>query len=124
MRTKNFFVVKLVAVTMMLGFFSPSIILQESVAPEKSASATELDISQGLLAKLSTSEINFSLFTQAEARKYKKRRYKKARRRAIRRGHRRANYRHHRRNDRRRNVVGAVVAGAVVGAVINEARQD
>jgi len=124
MKTRNFFVIKLVAVTLMLGFFSPSINIQDVEAPEKLASATKLDMSQSLFAKLSTSEITFTLFNQAEARKHKKRRYKKARRKAIRKGHRRANYRHHRRSDRRRNVVGAVVAGAVVGAVINEARQD
>ncbi len=124
MKTRNFFVVKLVAVTMMLGFFSPSITVQESATPAKvaSLSLTELDVSHSLLAKLSTSEINFTLFNQAEARKLKRRKYKKARRKAVRRGHRRANYRHHRRSDRRRNVAGAVVVGAVVGAVVNEAR--
>jgi len=124
MKTRNFFVIKLVAITLMLGLFSPSISIQDVEAPEKLASAAKLDMSQSLLAKLSTSEITFTLFNQAEARKHKKRRYKKARRKAIRRGHRRANYRHHRRSDRRSNVVGAVVAGAVVGAVVNEARQD
>jgi len=121
MKTKNFFVAKLVAVTLMLGFFSPSINVQEIETPKKLAFETKLDVSQGLLAKLSTSEFTFTLFTQAEARK--KKRYKK-RRKARRRANRRANYRHHRRSDRRRNVVGAVVAGAVVGAVINEATQD
>ncbi len=124
MRTRNFFVVKLAAVTMMLGLFSPSITVHENAAPLEVASVTKLDLSQSLFAKLSTSEITFTLFNQAEARKHKKRRYKKARRKAVRKGHRRANYRHHRRSDRRRNVVGAVVAGAVVGAVVNEARQD
>ena len=124
MRTRNFFVVKLVAVTIMLGLFSPSITVHESATPVKVASVTKLDLSQNLFAKLSTSEITFTLFNQAEARKHKKRRYKKARRKAVRKGHRRANYRHHRRSDRRSNVVGAVVAGAVVGAVVNEARQD
>ena len=122
MRTRNFFVVKLVAVSMMLGFFSPSITVQESATPTKVASFTELDMSQGLLAKLSTSEVNFTLFNQAEARKLKRRKYNKKRRKAVRRGHRRANYRHHRRSDRRRNVAGAVVGAAVVGAVINNAR--
>lgn len=122
MRTKNFFVAKLVAVTLMLGLFSPTINIQDVAAPEKVASITELDLSQGLLAKLSTSEFTFTLFTQAEARK--KRKYKKARRKARRRANRRSNYRHHRRSDRRRNALGAFVAGAVVGAVVNEARQD
>ena len=121
MKTKNFFVAKLVAVTLMLGFFSPSINVQKIETPEKLAFETKLDVSQGLLAKLSTSEFTFTLFTQAEARK--KKRYKK-RRKARRRANRRANYRHHRRSERRRNVVGAVVVGAVVGAVINEATQD
>lgn len=124
MKKRNFFVAKFVAVTIMLGFFSPSISIQNVEAPEKLASFTKLDMSQSLFAKLSTSEITFTLFNQAEARKHKRRRYKKARRKAIRRGHRRANYRHHRRSDRRRNVLGAVVVGAVVGAVINEATQD
>lgn len=122
MKTKNFFVAKLVAVTLMLGFFSPSINIQEIETPDKFTSVTKLDMSQGLLTTLSTSEITFTLFTQAEARKKKK--YKKARRKARRRANRRSNYRHHRRSERRRNVVGAVVVGAVVGAVINEANQD
>jgi len=122
MRTKNFFVAKLVAVTLMLGLFSPTINIQDVAAPEKVASITELDLSEGLLAKLSTSEFTFTLFTQSEARK--KKRYRKKRRRARRRANRRANYRHHRRRERRRNVLGAVVVGAVVGAVINEANQD
>ena len=133
MKTKNFFAVKLIAVTMMLGFFSPSISIQDVEATKKLASATKHDMAQSLFAELSTSEITFTLFNQAEARKHKKRRYKKARRKAVRRGHRRANYRHHRRHNRRggyhrgRNntgaVVGAAVVGAVVGAAINEANQ-
>ena len=122
MKTKNFFVAKLVAVTLMLGFFSPSINVQKIETPEKLAFETKLDVSQGLLAKLSTSEFTFTLFTQAEARK--KKRYKKSRRKARRKANRRANYRHHRRSDRRRDVLGAVVVGAVVGAVVNEATQD
>lgn len=134
MKTKNFFVAKLVAITLMLGFFSPSINIQEVERTEKLASATKLDLSQGLLAKLSTSEITFTLFTQAEARK--KKRYNKKRRKARRRAVRRGNYRHHRRHrshrggyyDRGRNntgaVIGAAVVGAVVGAAINESGQD
>lgn len=124
MKTKNFFVAKLVAVTLMLGFFSPSISIQEVEKPAKLASAIVYDMPEGILTEYSSSVITFSLFTQAEARK--KKRYKKHRK-ARRRANRRANYRHHRhrdrRRDRRRNVLGAVVAGAVVGAVINEARQ-
>lgn len=132
MKRKNFFVVKLAVLTLMLGFFSPSVTLEESSIHAKVASATELVMPQGLLAKLSTSEIKFTLFNQAEARKYRKRRYRKARRRTLRRAHRRANYRHIRRSrnyrgyDRRRNntgaVIGAAVVGAVVGAAINESR--
>ena len=121
MKTRNFFVAKLVAVTIMLGFFSPSINIQEVEKPTNLASLATLDISQGLLAKLSTSEFSITLFTQAEARKRKRVRRKKARRRAVRRGHRRANYRHHRRRDNRGNVLGAVVVGAVVGAAISNA---
>jgi len=119
MKTRNFFVAKLVAVTIMLGFFSPSINIQEVAKPTKLASAATLDISQGLLAKLSNSEFTVTLFTQAEARKRKRARRSKARRRAVRKGHRRANYRHHRKRERRRNVLGAVVVGAVVGAALN-----
>ncbi len=130
MRIKNFFVAKLVVVTIMLGFFSPSINIQEVEKPAKLASSARYDVPQGILAKLSKSEITVTLFTQAEARK--KRRYNKRRRKAIRRSNRRGNYRHHRRhnryNNRRRNntgaVIGAAVVGAVVGAAINESRQD
>jgi len=134
MKTRNFFVVKLVAVTIMLGFFSPSISVQEIEVPKKLATQSNFNALQGLLAKLSTTEFTVTLFTQAEARK--KKRYKKARRKARRKAHRRANYRHHRRsrayhrgyNDRRRNntgaVVGAAVVGAVVGAAINESTQN
>lgn len=130
MRTKNFFVAKLVAVTLMLGLFSPTINIQDGTAPEKVASMTELHLSEGVLDKLSTSEFTFTLFNQAEARKHKKIR-RKARRKARRRAHRRANYRHHRRHHhhhRRRNnagaVIGAAVVGAVVGAAVNEASKD
>jgi len=139
MRTRNFFVVKLVAVTIMLGFFSPSITVQESATPAKIASLTELDVSHSLLAKFSTSEVKFTLFTQAEARKLKRRKHTKKRRKAVRKAHRRANYRHHRKsrayrrgygggyNDRGNNtgaVIGAAVVGAVVGAAVNEANQN
>ena len=122
MKTKNFFVVKLVAVTIMLGFLSPTISIQEVERPVKLASAVTYDMPQGILEKLSTSEFTITLFTQAEARK--KRRYKKQRRKARRSANRRSNYRHHRKRERRRDVLGAVVVGAVVGAVINEATQD
>ncbi len=135
MKTKNFFVIKLVAVTLMLGFFSPSITVEKSEAPKITASATKLDISEGLLAGLSTTDISFSLFTQAEARKHKRKKYNKKRRKARRKAHRRGNYRHHRRHNRRGGyydrgrsntgaVIGAAVVGAVVGAAINEANQD
>ena len=124
MKTRNFFVVKLVAVTMMLGFFSPSITIEKVETQAFIASSSKLDISEELFARLSTAEISISLFTQAEARKHKRKKYNKKRRKAIRKGHRRANYRHHRRNDRRRNVVGAVVGAAVVGAVVNEVRKN
>lgn len=122
MRNKNFFVAKLVAVTLMLGFFSPTISIEDVKAPAVITSIGMQDISEDLFSKFSTSEFTFTLFTQAEARKKKK--YKKARRKAIRRANRRANYRHHRRSERRRDALGAFVAGAVVGAVINEATQD
>lgn len=133
MKRKNFFVAKLVAVTLMLGFFSPSIHIQDVAAPEKVASLTELELSQGLLSKLATSDIKITLFTQAEARK--KKRYRKTRRKVRRKARRRANYRHHRRlhhrdryyRDQRSNtgaVIGAAVVGAVVGAAVNEASQD
>ena len=126
MKTKNFFVAKLVAATLMLGFFSPSISVQEIDVQEKMATQSNLNVSQGLLAKLDRTEFTFTLFTQAEARK--KKRYKK-RRKARRRAHRRANYRHHRHHNHRRGhstgaVVGAAVVGAVVGAAINESTQD
>lgn len=125
MKTKNFFVAKLVAVTLMLGFFSPSISVQEIEVPKKLATQSNFNASEGLLAKLDRTEFTFTLFTQAEARK--KKRYKK-RRKARRRANRRANYRHHRYHERRRDragaMIGAAVVGAVVGAAINEANQD
>ncbi len=131
MKTKNFFVIKLVAVTLMLGFFSPSITVEKAEAPKNIVSVAKLDISEGLLAGLSTTDISFSLFTQAEARKHKRKKYNKKRRKARRKAHRRSNYRHHRRGghyDRGRSntgaVIGAAVVGAVVGAAINEANQD
>ncbi len=121
MKTKNFFAIKLVAVTIMLGLFSPSISIQEVEAPTKYSSVIKQNRSQTLFAALPSSEITFTILKQAEARRHKRRAYKKSRRKAVRRGHRRANYRHHRRSDRRRNVVGAVVGAAVVGTVINHA---
>ncbi len=124
MKTKNFFIVKFVAVTMMLGLFSPSISIQDVEVPTKYSSTLKHDIPQNLFAKLASSEITFTVLKEAEARRHKRRRYKKARRKAVRRGHRRANYRHHRRSERRRNVVGAVVTGAVVGAVVNQAARN
>lgn len=119
MRRRNFFIVKFIAVTLMLGFFSPTVTIEKI----ETDSASKMAASQSLLAKLSTSEITFSLFTQAEARKKKK--YKKSRKRKIRRVNRRANYRHHHHHHHNRNnALGAFVAGAVVGAVINEASQE
>ena len=123
MKTKNFFVAKVVAVTLMLGFFSPSISVQDVAAPEEIALITELDLSQNLLSKLSTSEVTFSLFTQAEARRGRRRARGRGNRRSHRRAHRRANYRHHRRSNRRRNVLGAVAVGAVVGAAVSNNRR-
>lgn len=125
MKTKNFVVAKFVVITLMLGFFSPTISIQEIETPEKLAIADTINIDQGLIERLTRSEITFTLLNQAEARKKKK--YKKARKKARRKARRRANYRHHRYHDRRSNtgaVIGAAVVGAVVGAAINEANQD
>ncbi|SFZ99060.1 hypothetical protein MNB_SV-5-974 [hydrothermal vent metagenome] len=119
MKTRKSFIVKLVAVTMMLGLFSPSINIENSEESSKVASVsdTKMDLSQGLLAKLTTSDISISLFTQAEAR----RGHRRGAGRAHRRAHRRANYRHHRRKNARR-VIGGIAAGVAIGAVVNHAR--
>lgn len=130
MKTKNFFVAKFVAVTLMLGFFSPTVNIQEVKSPEHMRSMEKVELSQGLLATLTTSKITFSLFTQVEAKKkYKK--HKKIRRKARRRANRRALYRHHRhhsyhdrRREHRRDVAGALIIGGIVGAALNEAAQD
>lgn len=124
MKTKNFFVVKLVTVTLMLGFFSPSIDIQKIESVDRTASATTMDMPGGLLANLTTSEITFTLFTQAEAKKKYKKHRKKARRKARRRGNYRHHRHHNRRDDHRRDVAGALIVGGVVGAVLNEATQD
>ena len=120
MRTRNFFVVKLAAVTLMLGFFSPSITIEKTEAPSKIASETKFDFSEGLIAGLSTTDISVSLFTQAEARRGRRR----GARRGHRRAHRRANFRHHRRHHRRRNVgraIGGIAAGVAIGAAVSHA---
>lgn len=132
MKTNNFSVAKLVAVTLMLGFFSPTVTIQEVESTPKMASGTKVDMSQGLLATLSTYELDITLLTQAEAKPKKK--YRKARRKARRKATRRAAYRHHRghhyghyhdrRDDHRRDVAGALLIGGVVGAALNEATQD
>jgi len=125
MKTRNFFVIKLVAVTLMLGFFSPSITIENIEAPSKIASETKIDLSKGLIAGLATTDISISLFTQAEARRGKRRGARRGARRGHRRAHRRANYRHHRRHHRRRNagrVLGGLAVGAVVGAAISNSR--
>ncbi len=80
MKKRNFFVAKFIAVTMMLGLFSPSITIEKMNTLSQTVSENKIDLSQGLLAALSTTDISISLFTQAEAR--------------GRRGGRRANYRH------------------------------
>jgi len=116
MRTRNFFVMKLAAVTLMLGFFSPSITIEKTEAPSKIASETKLDFSEGLIAGLSTTDISISLFTQAEARRGKRRSH----RRGHRRGHRRANFRHHRRRNAGR-VLGGIAAGVAIGAAVSHA---
>lgn len=127
MKTKNFFVAKFVAVTLALGFFSPSIDIQKIEKFDRAATAITMDMPGGILANLTTSEITFTLFTQAEAKK----KYKKHRKKARRKARRRANYRHHRhhnyrdrRDDHRRDVAGALLIGGVVGAALNEASQD
>lgn len=125
MERKNFVVAKFVVVTVMIGLFSPTISIQEIETPDKLATVETINIDQGLIERLTRSEITFTLLNQAEARKKKK--YKKARRKARKKARRRANYRHHRYHDRRSNtgaVISAAVVGAVLGAAINEANQD
>ena len=124
MKTRNFFVVKLIAVTLMLGFFSPSITIENIEAPSKIASETKIDLSQGLIAGLATTDISLSLFTQAEARRGKRRGARRGARRGHRKAHRRANYRHHKKKHRRRNagrVIGGIAAGVAVGAAVSHA---
>ncbi len=120
MKTRNFFVVKLIAVTLMLGFFSPSITIENIEAPSKIASETKIDFSEGLIAGLATTDISISLFTQAEARRGKRRGARRGARRGHRRAHRRANYRHHRRRSAGR-VLGGIAAGVAIGAAISHA---
>ena len=128
MKTRNFFVAKLIAVTMMLGLFSPSITIENIESPSKITSEGKIDLSQGLIAALTTTDISISLFTQAEARRGRgmaRRGGRRSGRRAGRRSGRRANFRHgggHRGGYYRGGaVVGGVVAGAVVGAAVSSA---
>lgn len=114
MKKRNFFVIKLAAVTLMLGIFSPSITIEKSETSLNTLSKTKSDLSEGLFAKWEGLDISYSLFTQAEARHHKRGRH--------------SNYRHHHGNyhkDRhRRNVAGAAVAGVVVGAAVTSAARS
>jgi len=112
MKKRNFFVIKLAAVTLMLGIFSPSITIENSETSLNTLSKTKSDLSEGLFAKWEGLDISYSLFTQAEARHHK-------------RGHH-SNYRHHHgssynKSRHRRDVAGAAVAGVVVGAAVANA---
>lgn len=114
MKKRNFFVIKLAAVTLMLGIFSPSITIEKSETSLNTLSTTKSDLSEGLFAKWEGLDMSYSLFTQAEARHHKRS------------SHRHANYRHHRggsyhKDRRRRNVAGAAVAGVVVGVAVTNA---
>jgi len=117
MKKRNFFVIKLAAVTLMLGVFSPSITIEKSETSLNTLSKTKSDLSEGLFAKWEGLDMSYSLFTQAEARNHRRS------------GRRHANYRHHHggsyhgdhRRRHRRNVAGAAVAGAVVGAAVTSA---
>ena len=128
MKKNKFDIAKLVAVTLALGFFSPSLEISKGVEIEKSTSVASINRSEGLLTSLTSSQIKFSLFTQAEAAKKKN-----IKRAAVRReARRRANYRHHaahhyrdeRRREHRRDVAGALIVGGLIGAAINESSQD
>jgi len=118
MKTRNFFVAKFIAVTMMLGLFSPSITIEKMNTSSPIVSENKIDLSQGLLAGLIDTDISISLFTQAEARGGRG-----AGRRAGRRSGRRANYRHGggRCGSGRRNNGAAFVGGVVAGAVVTSA---
>jgi len=133
MKTKNFSLAKMIAVTMMLGLFSPSITIENIESPSQLTSEGNIDFSQGLLGALKTSDISISLFTQAKARRGRgmaRRGGRRAGRRAGRRTGRRANYRragghYHGGGYYGRPyyggaaVVGGMVAGAAVGAAIS-----
>ena len=129
MKTRNFFVTKLIVVTMILGLFSPSIMIEKIESPLKIISEEKTtDLSQGLLAGLSASDISISLFTQAEARRGRgmarrggRRAGRRAGRRSGRRSARRANYRRGGGYYGRPYVGGAVVGGVVAGAAIGAA---
>lgn len=114
MKKRNFFVIKLAAVTLMLGIFSPSITIEKSETSLNTLSKTKSDLSEGLFAKWEGLDISYSLFTQAEARHHKRGRH--------------SNYRHHHgsyhKDRHRRNVAGAAVAGVVVGAAVTSAARS
>ena len=128
MKTRNLFVAKLIAVTMMLGLFSPSITIENIEAPSKIISEEKIDLPQGFI-------ISISLFTQAEARRGRgmaRRGGRRAGRRAGRRSGRRANFRHgggyrggYRGGYYGRGygapILGGVVAGAIVGGAVSSA---
>lgn len=128
MKIKNFFVAKFIAVTMMLGLFSPSITIENMNLSSNIVSEKKIDIFQGILAGLTTTDISISLFTQAEARRGRgagRRTGRRAGRRGGRRGARRANFRHgggyrggHHHGG---HFVGGMVAGAIVGGVVSSA---
>lgn len=132
MKIKNFFAAKFIAVTMMLGLFSPSITIENIKSPSNILSEGKLDLSQGLIAALTTTDLSISLFTQAEARRGRgmaRRGGRRAGRRSGRRAGRRSNFRH---GGYRGGYygggyygggafVGGMVAGAVVGAAASSA---
>jgi len=128
MKRKNIFIVKFVAVAVVLGFFAPSITLEK--VDHRGASAlvllSDMTLSKGLIEDLTLSDISISLFTQANARGGR-RVARRSGRRAGRRAGRRSNYRHHVGHGHVHHggyygpPVGAVAAGAVVGAAVGSA---
>ena len=132
MKTRNFFAAKFIAVTMMIGLFSPSVTIENMHLSSQTLSGDKIEIAQGILAGLTTTDISISLFTQAEARRGRgagRRSGRRAGRRGGRRGARRANFRHgggrhyHGGGGYYRGgaVVGGMVAGAIVGAAVSSA---
>jgi len=142
MKRKNIFIVKFVAVAVVLGFFTPSITLEKVDHRGESTllSLSDVTLSKGLIDDLTLSHISISLFTRANARGGRggaRRSGRRAGRRSGRRSGRRANYRHHGGHGRHGHVhhvhhggfygpgpgfygppVGAIAAGAVVGAAV------